>query len=108
MKFYASTTAILSSSVNDETELQLVITAQYRRGYSDSFMGPGEPATCEVLRVEVRDPKTKTLHMLPEYLVDVLTDNDETRTWLLNEWAEQDQCARDDAADMRREDRQVA
>ena len=107
-KFITTTSMALYVSGCDEAEVDLVITAQYRKGYAGSLTEPGEPASVEVLRVEVRDAKTRTLHMLPEYLVDVITGNTAMHEWLLDEWSAFDAAARERMADERREERRLA
>lgn len=105
MTFTAETTMLIEPYGCGQTEVTLVVTAQYHKGYSDSFMGPGERPSVEVLRVELRDPKNRTIHPLPDYLAGVITDNDETQEWLLEEWASRDAAAREYAAEARMEER---
>ena len=103
MKFTAETTMLIEPYGCGQTEVTLVVTAEYHKGYAETRIDPAEPASVEILRVEVRDPKTRTIHPLPDYLAGVITDNDETHSWLLEEWARRDEEAREYAAEARSE-----
>lgn len=75
---------------------ELIVTGEYRRGYSATWMDPGEPEHFEVYRVMDRD--VDVTHLYDDEQLQ------EIEALALEACSDDDEYARDYAADMRRED----
>lgn len=69
--FKADTTMSIGAHMQINSTVDIVVTAM-------ALSSGG----VEVLRVEAYDAETKTMHMLPEFLVDLLTGDRSSKEWL--------------------------
>jgi hypothetical protein len=102
--FTARTTLSLAAwDAGGELEAEMVVKFTVNPGCAQTLTDPGEPASIEDISTRLFTTKTKTELPCPAWLEAHFSDDKEFNNWLLSEAAEQDECAREDAAERRYE-----
>lgn len=84
-----------------EIELTMVVHFRVHKHIPQTMKSPEEPAFAEDSTVQFFDGKDEI--KLPWSIVDRITSRDEFKSWLMSEAVEDDEYAKDQAADDRRE-----
>ena len=108
--FTARTTlSIAAWDAGGEIETEMVVKFTVQPGCAETRTDPASPALVEDISIRLFTPKTTTELPCPSWLQEHFSDDESFQDWLLSEAAEQDECAREDAAERRyeqqREDR---
>jgi hypothetical protein len=102
--FTARTTLSLAAwDVGPEFEAEMVVKFTVQPGCAETRIDPAEPASVEDISIRLFTPKTKTELPCPSWLHEHFSENEAFQNWLLSEAANQDECAREDAAERRYE-----
>lgn len=86
-----------------EIGVEAVITYRVSRYYPATLESPEEPSEADVVSFRLYDPKKCEVLSCPPWIVEQFEGDSSFLSWLVQEAAEQDAAARDDAADHRRE-----
>lgn len=84
-----------------EAEVEAVITYTVTKGYPATLEEPGQLPMAEVSTFRLRKPKTQEWLNCPAWISDAFEGDESFMSWLVQEAAEQDAAARDDAAERR-------
>lgn len=108
--FTARTTISLAAwDSGSELEAEMVVKFTVQPGCAQTQIDPAEPTSIEDISIRLFTTKTKTELPCPSWLHEHFADDKAFQDWLLSEAADQDECAREDAAERRyeqqREDR---
>jgi hypothetical protein len=102
--FTARTTLSLAAwEAGGELEAEMVVKFTVCPGCAQTQFEPGQPPFVEDISVRLFTTKTKTELFCPTWVTDQFSENEAFCRWLLSEAADQDECAREDAAETRRE-----
>jgi hypothetical protein len=86
----------------------MVVTFTVQPGCAQTSVSPAEPAFVEDISIRLFTPKTKTEMPCPTWLHEWFADDREFQDWLLDDARDQDENAREEAAEMRAEMRREA
>ena len=102
--FTARTTLSLAAwDAGPEFETEMVVKFTVCPGCAQTLTDPGEPASVDDISIRLFTAKTKTELPCPTWLHEFFADDEAFQNWLLSEAADQDECAREDAAERRHE-----
>jgi len=90
-----------------EVEVEAVIDFTVTKFRVATMEGPEEPPMAEVTNFRIRKPKTGEWLTCPAWISDAFESDDSFMGWLISEAADQDEYARDCAAEARAEDRRL-
>lgn len=86
-----------------ELETEMAVRFTVHPGCKQTQLEPAEPASVEDISIRLFTAKTKTELPCPSWLHDHFAEDDAFQRWLLSEAADQDESAREDAAERRHE-----
>jgi hypothetical protein len=102
--FTARTTLSLAAwDAGGEIETEMVVTFTVKPGCAETRIDPATPASVEDISIRLFTQKTKTELPCPAWLHEHFENDEAFQNWLLSEAGDQDECAREDAAERRHE-----
>lgn len=86
-----------------EIEVKMVVAFKVKPGRDATMIDPAEEPTVDIDDISFIDGTTPC--DFPEWIVTKMAEGDGFSSWLLGEASEQEEISADEAADMRRDDR---
>jgi hypothetical protein len=106
-QFTARTTLSLAAwDAGPEFEVEMVVTFTVQPGCAQTSLSPAEPPSVEDISIRLFTTKTKTEMSCPTWIHEWFADDRGFQDWLIDETRDQDEIAREEAAEMRRMDRE--
>lgn len=107
MTYTARTTLSLAAWDANEFEVEMVVKFTVAPARAQALNEPAEPATVEFVTIRLFDAGKKIELPCPDWLHERFADDEQFQDWLMAEADEQAACARDDAADAKRDERRL-